>query len=338
MARKKENDLGKGGESYGTIAKILKRPASAQSFTSNSTLSVLSHTPPPPDCIPSSLSTRNEVDINPSPSKRRKISSSTTTTVTEQSIDGYKPRGRRERMKERMAWKDRNSDQYDIKRVIAAGEYECLVDDNLSKRPPKNYTYLKLEKGEYTFKPWILEDKSVQSPPLDDNDPRLHPKLKEHEIRGTATWRLRFYYADIPHDKCLPMAGVIKESSIKDFFRGHKLTHINLKEEGFHQRPSIKLIMPDHLKAILVDDWENVTKNSLLVPIPSAHPVNAILADYLAAEKPHREAGSAQADILEEVVAGLKTYFDKCLGRILLYRSVLHTALKCSILTQCFQI
>lgn len=85
-------------------------------------------------------------------------------------------------------------------------------------------------------------------------------------------------------------------------------------------RPSIKLVMPDHLKAILVDDWENVTKNQQLVPLPSEHPVNSILDDYLAVEKPKRQPGSAEADILEEVVVGMKEYFEKCLGRILLYR------------------
>jgi len=79
-------------------------------------------------------------------------------------------------------------------------------------------------------------------------------------------------------------------------------------------------VIPDHIKAMLVDDWENVTKNLQLVPIPSAHPVNSILDDYLAFEKPKRQDGSAQAGILEEVVDGLREYFDKCLGRILLYR------------------
>jgi len=71
---------------------------------------------------------------------------------------------------------------------------------------------------------------------------------------------------------------------------------------------------------MLVDDWENVTKNLQLVPLPAAKPVNVILSDYLTFEKPGRTPGSAHADILDEVVAGLKEYFDKCLGRILLYR------------------
>lgn len=71
---------------------------------------------------------------------------------------------------------------------------------------------------------------------------------------------------------------------------------------------------------MLVDDWENVTKNNQLVPLPHVHPVDEILNDYLASERPHREDGSASLEILEETVSGLRNYFDRCLGRILLYR------------------
>ncbi|GKT44398.1 chromatin modification-related protein eaf3 [Colletotrichum spaethianum] len=92
------------------------------------------------------------------------------------------------------------------------------------------------------------------------------------------------------------------------------------QEDGFHARPSIKLPIPDHIKAMLVDDWENITKNNQLVPLPHPHPVDDILNDYLNYERPNREDGSANMDILEEVVAGLREYFEKSLSRILLYR------------------
>ncbi|MCJ1340529.1 Esa1p-associated factor [Bachmanniomyces sp. S44760] len=92
------------------------------------------------------------------------------------------------------------------------------------------------------------------------------------------------------------------------------------KEEAFHARPAVRIVIPDHLKAILVDDWENVTKNLSLVPLPAKRPVNDILDTYFEEEKGKRRLGSAEADLLEEVVSGVKEYFDKCLGRILLYR------------------
>jgi len=92
------------------------------------------------------------------------------------------------------------------------------------------------------------------------------------------------------------------------------------QEEAFHSRPAVRLPIPDHIKALLVDDWENVTKNLSLVPLPHPHPVNDILTAYLEEEKLRRRPGSVEYDLLEEVVAGLREYFDQTLGRILLYR------------------
>jgi mortality factor 4-like protein 1 len=79
-------------------------------------------------------------------------------------------------------------------------------------------------------------------------------------------------------------------------------------------------VLPDLLKGLLVDDWENITKNNQLVPLPHPKPVTLVLDNYLQYEKAQRQEGSASIDILEETIAGLKEYFDKCLGRILLYR------------------
>lgn len=82
----------------------------------------------------------------------------------------------------------------------------------------------------------------------------------------------------------------------------------------------INLPVPDHVQAMLVDDWENVTKNNQLVPLPHPNPVSKIFQDYLDYEVPRREEASASMDILEEVIAGFREYFEKALSRILLYR------------------
>ncbi|KAL2293592.1 hypothetical protein FJTKL_05455 [Diaporthe vaccinii] len=102
--------------------------------------------------------------------------------------------------------------------------------------------------------------------------------------------------------------------------RGRKRDFDLENDESFHARPSIKLVMTDVLKGILVDDWEHVTKDSQLVPLPHEQPVVKILNDYLEDEMPKREEDSAQVDILKETIAGLREYFDRALGRILLYR------------------
>ena len=77
--------------------------------------------------------------------------------------------------------------------------------------------------------------------------------------------------------------------------------------------------MPDNLKSLLVDDWENVTKNQQVVALPAKSPVNQILDDYVNEEKPKRTS-SADTDVLEEVVMGVREYFDKALDKVLLYR------------------
>lgn len=77
--------------------------------------------------------------------------------------------------------------------------------------------------------------------------------------------------------------------------------------------------MPDNLKSLLVDDWENVTKNQQVVALPAKASVNQILDDYFNEEKPKR-ATSADLDVLEEVITGIREYFDKSLDKILLYR------------------
>jgi mortality factor 4-like protein 1 len=92
------------------------------------------------------------------------------------------------------------------------------------------------------------------------------------------------------------------------------------QEEAFQARPSMNFPVSDHIKALLVDDWENITKNNQLVPLPHPHPVDKVLNDYLAFEHPNREEGSASRDILDETIAGFREYFDKALSRILLYR------------------
>lgn len=85
----------------------------------------------------------------------------------------------------------------------------------------------------------------------------------------------------------------------------------------------INISVPDHVQAMLVDDWENITKNNQLVPLPHPKPVSKIFEDYLAFERPRREEGSSSMDILEEVIAGFREYFEKALSRILLYRCVI---------------
>ncbi|KAI1659122.1 MRG-domain-containing protein [Daldinia decipiens] len=139
-----------------------------------------------------------------------------------------------------------------------------------------------------------------------------HPKIQEAGKNGTMTREKDYWYRGMPRNVKIPTAGIPSDKS-------YATLHAD-SEDAFHSRPSIKLFVPDILKAMLVDDWENITKNNQLVPLPHPHPVTKILEDYAAYETPKRPGGSSHVDILEETLAGLKEYFDKSLGRILLYR------------------
>ena len=57
-----------------------------------------------------------------------------------------------------------------------------------------------------------------------------------------------------------------------------------------------------------------------LVALPSKTPVSHVLDRYFAEEIVKRREGSAEADVLEEVRQGILDYFNRALGKILLYR------------------
>lgn len=91
------------------------------------------------------------------------------------------------------------------------------------------------------------------------------------------------------------------------------------REDDYVRRPEISMVVPDQLKSLLVDDWEHVTKEHRLVSLPRDPNVVDVLKmyrDFVPAKAP----GSAEADIFDEVLSGIKLYFDRSLGNILLYR------------------
>ncbi|PIA19648.1 MRG-domain-containing protein [Coemansia reversa NRRL 1564] len=96
------------------------------------------------------------------------------------------------------------------------------------------------------------------------------------------------------------------------------------REESLMKSPEIKISIPNALKAQLVDDWERITKDKLLVPLPRSPTVAEMLGQYLEyrrSSKDKRRSGRRNDDdIVDEIIEGLKLYFNKALGNILLYR------------------
>lgn len=86
----------------------------------------------------------------------------------------------------------------------------------------------------------------------------------------------------------------------------------------------IKMPIPNALKAQLVDDWERITKDKLLVPLPRTPTVTDMLEQYRehrhTAKERRKPMSRRDDDIVDEIIDGLKVYFDRALGNVLLYR------------------
>ncbi|CAG8446294.1 1764_t:CDS:2 [Ambispora leptoticha] len=75
--------------------------------------------------------------------------------------------------------------------------------------------------------------------------------------------------------------------------------------------------IPEPLKALLVHDWECINKSHMLVPLPRSPTVQIIIDDY----RHHlQERRGEIGDEKEEVLKGVKLYFNKSLGGRLLYQ------------------
>ncbi|KAI0781567.1 MRG-domain-containing protein [Irpex lacteus] len=92
-------------------------------------------------------------------------------------------------------------------------------------------------------------------------------------------------------------------------------------EDDSSKKPEMKLNVPETLKVLLVDDWEAVTKNNQLVPLPRSPNVVEILKEF--EQHVLNDLNTTLRDpkiVLPTVIAGLQTYFDRGLGANLLYR------------------
>ncbi|ORZ01080.1 MRG-domain-containing protein [Syncephalastrum racemosum] len=86
------------------------------------------------------------------------------------------------------------------------------------------------------------------------------------------------------------------------------------KHDQDTRRPEFMIIIPEPLKGRLVDDWEKVTKDNQLTPLPRNPTVSDILNRF------RQQSRVVRGESLDEIVNGIKLYFDKSLETTLLYR------------------
>ncbi|CAI2172914.1 15259_t:CDS:2 [Funneliformis geosporum] len=92
------------------------------------------------------------------------------------------------------------------------------------------------------------------------------------------------------------------------------------KDESI-KKPKIYIPVPEPLRAILVQDWENVNKSSLFVPLPRKPTVSDIIEHYRISRTKKKGGQETDDGIADEIITGVLFYFNKCLGSRLLYQS-----------------
>jgi len=123
------------------------------------------------------------------------------------------------------AWSDPKSPEWDVIRVLNSDE--CLAPDPLLKLPPRNYSYIDSnnrlkDPGKYAMHKESKPD---------------HPKLQAHIKNGTDTPANRLYYKDMPPNRCLPIAGIIREAEDPrdSIVRDHSATaHDSANVSGYY--------------------------------------------------------------------------------------------------------
>ncbi|XP_016320763.1 mortality factor 4-like protein 1 [Sinocyclocheilus anshuiensis] len=90
-------------------------------------------------------------------------------------------------------------------------------------------------------------------------------------------------------------------------------------EETFINRVEVKVKIPEELKPWLVDDWDLITRQKQLFHLPAKKKVDDVLEDY-ASYKRTRGNSDNKEQAVNEVVAGIREYFNVMLGTQLLYK------------------
>ncbi|BFY97680.1 hypothetical protein BsWGS_00720 [Bradybaena similaris] len=89
-------------------------------------------------------------------------------------------------------------------------------------------------------------------------------------------------------------------------------------EETYLSKIEVKIKIPEDLKPVLVDDWDLITRQKMLVTLPCKQTVDDIIEEYIKSKS--TKNSNINKDAMLETMLGCKDYFNVMLGTQLLYK------------------
>ena len=111
-----------------------------------------------------------------------------------------------------------------------------------------------------------------------------------------------------------------KRDGSSDSQSRRKRSRLNNSEndDSFLPRMDIRIAIPQELQHWLVDDWDLITRQKQLVPLPRKKTVHHILQDYV--QSVVHNPNGVRPGVAAEMTQGIKEYFNVMLGTQLLYK------------------
>ncbi|KAI8369735.1 MRG-domain-containing protein [Blakeslea trispora] len=204
--------------------------------------------------------------------------------------------------------KEENKFNFDKDERVLCYHGSFIYEAKILKRDKKenqdeqeeNQYFVHYKGWKQTWDEWVTEDRVLK---YTDTNLQKQRQLKESSLKRKSS-RASVSASQTPENTTEPRG--------RKRYRDSSIDKTRLDDDN--KRAEFKLSMPDTLKGLLVDDWENVTKNRQMLALPRETTVDKILEDF-------REQCPIKDEALEEFIQGVLLYFNKMTESSLLYRS-----------------
>lgn len=177
----------------------------------------------------------------------------------------------------------------------------------VNKTKPYSY-FVHYDKWNKKWDEWIKSDRVIK---LDAEGLALQKERKATEKNKPKSEKRK-----APRSKLNKPASMYDAEMLREKKKRKKDTDKEL--EDYSEDPEITLVTSVAVKRILVDDYYNVIHSQKLRNLPSERTVSTILKEFMVART--KTLKKKDVEVYEVFVEALKTYFEKALGSILLYR------------------